>query len=190
MRATQDLSTIVREPARVPFPNCRSGVIGLAIAGNPENDGHLSPWQEAVGHEIIPDTHKNGCANEATTDLTLGGRLYRREELNGPYKRDRALSRPPLSDACALRRFMRLQTPFFCTHRPDSNCREPGIAKICRVKRFPALRPSMALARLHVTSCRVVAQTRRFLRFLDLQPVVFEDPGCDENLRAHSPPAA
>jgi len=34
-------------------PNCRSGVIGLAIAGNPENDGHLSPWQEAVGHEII-----------------------------------------------------------------------------------------------------------------------------------------
>ena len=53
--------------SRVPFPNCRSGVIGLAIAGNPENDGHLSPWQEAVGHEIIPDTHKNGCANEATT---------------------------------------------------------------------------------------------------------------------------
>ena len=58
--------------SRVPFPNCRSGVIGLAIAGNPENDGHLSPWQEAVGHEIIPDTHKNGCANEATTGLTLG----------------------------------------------------------------------------------------------------------------------
>ena len=57
---------------RVPFPNCRSGVIGLAIAGNPENDGHLSPWQEPVGHEIIPDTHKNGCANEATTGLTLG----------------------------------------------------------------------------------------------------------------------
>ena len=56
--------------SRVPFPNCRSGVIGLAIAGNPENDGHLSPWQEAVGHEIIPDTHththtphRNGCAN-------------------------------------------------------------------------------------------------------------------------------
>ena len=39
---------------------------------DPENDGHLSPWQEAVGHEIIPDTHKNGCANEATTGLTLG----------------------------------------------------------------------------------------------------------------------
>jgi hypothetical protein len=48
--------------SRVPFPNCRSGVIGLAVAGNPENDGHLSPWQEAVGPEIIPDTHKNGCA--------------------------------------------------------------------------------------------------------------------------------
>jgi hypothetical protein len=38
--------------------------VGPAIAGNPENDGHLSPWQEAVGHEIIPDTHKNGCAND------------------------------------------------------------------------------------------------------------------------------
>ena len=42
----------------VPFANCRSGVIGIAIAGNPENDGHLSPWQEAVGHEIIPDTQE------------------------------------------------------------------------------------------------------------------------------------
>ena len=58
--------------SRAPFPNCRSGVISLAIAGNPEDDGHRSPWQEAVGHEIIPDTHKNGCANEATTGLTLG----------------------------------------------------------------------------------------------------------------------
>jgi hypothetical protein len=56
----------------LPFPNCRSGVIGLAIAGNPENDGHLSPWQEAIGHEIIAGTHKNGCANAATTGLTLG----------------------------------------------------------------------------------------------------------------------
>ena len=37
-----------------------------------EHDGHLSAWQEAVGHEIIPDTYKNGCANEATTGLTLG----------------------------------------------------------------------------------------------------------------------
>jgi hypothetical protein len=55
--------------SRVPFPSYRSGVIGLAIAGNPENDGHLSPWQEAAGHEIIPDTHRNGCANEATTGL-------------------------------------------------------------------------------------------------------------------------
>jgi hypothetical protein len=58
--------------SREPFPNCRSGVIGLAIAGNPENDGHLSRWQEAVGPETIPDTHKSGCANEATTGLTLG----------------------------------------------------------------------------------------------------------------------
>ncbi|HJU15249.1 MAG TPA: hypothetical protein VJ770_02155 [Stellaceae bacterium] len=47
-------------------------MIGPAIAGNPENDGHLPPWQEAVGHEIIPDTHKHGCANEATTGLALG----------------------------------------------------------------------------------------------------------------------
>jgi hypothetical protein len=70
-------------------------VIGLAIAGNPENgnpenDGHLSPWQEAVGHEIIPDTrkpgtHKNGCANEATTGLTLGVfmRLYQDSAAGG-----------------------------------------------------------------------------------------------------------
>ena len=56
------------EPSRQP----PCGVIGLAIAGDPENDGHLSPWQEAVGHEIIPDTVNNGCANEATTGLTLG----------------------------------------------------------------------------------------------------------------------
>jgi hypothetical protein len=47
-------------------------MISLAIAGSPENDGHLSPWQEAVRHEIIRDTHKNGRANEATTGLTLG----------------------------------------------------------------------------------------------------------------------
>jgi hypothetical protein len=53
--------------SRVPFPNCRSSVIGLAIAGNPENDGHLSPWQEAVGHEIMPDpqqphrSHRQGA---------------------------------------------------------------------------------------------------------------------------------
>jgi hypothetical protein len=37
-------------PAAAPFPNCLSGLIGLAIAGDPENDGHLSRWQEAVGH--------------------------------------------------------------------------------------------------------------------------------------------
>jgi hypothetical protein len=36
----------------VTFPDCRSGVIGLAIAGNPENDEHLSPWQEVVGAMI------------------------------------------------------------------------------------------------------------------------------------------
>ena len=56
------------EPSRQP----PFGVIGLAIAGDPENDGHLSPWQEAVGHEISPDTGKNGGANEAATGFTLG----------------------------------------------------------------------------------------------------------------------
>jgi hypothetical protein len=40
--------------------------------GAVKHDGHLSPWQEAVGHQIIPDTPKNGCANEATTGLSLG----------------------------------------------------------------------------------------------------------------------
>src|SRR5216683_2430759 len=53
--------TVIR---RVSFPNRRGGVIGLAIAGGTENDRHLSPWQVAVGYEIIPDTHKNCCANE------------------------------------------------------------------------------------------------------------------------------
>jgi len=47
--------------SRMPFPNCRSGVIGLAIAGNPENDGHPSPRQAAVGHEIVPDTHRTAA---------------------------------------------------------------------------------------------------------------------------------
>ena len=37
--------------------------------GDPENAGHLSPWQEAAGHEIIPDTQNDGCANQATTGL-------------------------------------------------------------------------------------------------------------------------
>jgi hypothetical protein len=75
--------------SRVPLPTRRSGVIGLAIAGDP--DRHLSPWQEAVGQEavgqeavgqeavgqeaggqeVVPDKYKNGCANEAT-GLTLG----------------------------------------------------------------------------------------------------------------------
>ena len=59
----------------VPFPNCRSGVIGFAIAGNPENDGHPSPWQEAVGHEIIPDMHTNGCANAQKPRKTAALRI-------------------------------------------------------------------------------------------------------------------
>jgi hypothetical protein len=55
----------------VRFPDCSGGIVGLAIASNSENDRHLSPWQEAAGHEIIPDIHKSGRANEATTGLTL-----------------------------------------------------------------------------------------------------------------------
>jgi hypothetical protein len=47
---------------RVPSPTCSSGVIGLAIAGNPENDGNVSPWREAIGHEIIRD--KDSYASE------------------------------------------------------------------------------------------------------------------------------
>jgi hypothetical protein len=46
--------------SRVPLPNCRSGVIGRAIAGDPEHDGHLRPWQAAVGQEIIPHTRLTG----------------------------------------------------------------------------------------------------------------------------------
>jgi hypothetical protein len=57
---------------RVPFPNHGGGVVSLAIANTPENDGHLSLWQEAAGRQIIPDIHKNGYANEATPGLTLG----------------------------------------------------------------------------------------------------------------------
>jgi hypothetical protein len=52
--------------SRVPSPNCGSGVIGLAMAGNPENDRRLSPWQEAVGQTVIPETHKTGCASETS----------------------------------------------------------------------------------------------------------------------------
>jgi hypothetical protein len=56
----------------VPFPNCRISMVGRAIAGNPENDGHLSPWQEAVGHEIIPHTHErlSQRSNDGLTRLS------------------------------------------------------------------------------------------------------------------------
>jgi len=69
--------------SRVPFSNCRGGVIGLAIAGNPENDGDLSPWQGAVGHQIIPDTPKNGCANERAILVLLVRSAVRRASF--PY---------------------------------------------------------------------------------------------------------
>jgi hypothetical protein len=57
---------------RVPFPNRRSGLIGLAIAGNPENGGHPPDWQEAIRREIVPATCKNDYTSEATTGLAPG----------------------------------------------------------------------------------------------------------------------
>src|SRR6202035_1856517 len=48
--------------SRVPFPNCRSGVIGLAIAGNPENDVHLSPWQ-------LPAPKVGSCVDRQRTHM-------------------------------------------------------------------------------------------------------------------------
>jgi hypothetical protein len=57
--------------SRVPFPNRRSGVIGLAIAGDPKMTGTCHPGKRRSG--MRPSrTHKNGCANEATTGLTFG----------------------------------------------------------------------------------------------------------------------
>jgi hypothetical protein len=49
---------------------CRSGVIGLAIAGNPENDGHLSPWQEAVGR-VFRGKSAGGSGMKSATDPDL-----------------------------------------------------------------------------------------------------------------------
>jgi len=55
--------------------------IGLAIAGSPENDGHLLPWQEVIGNEIVPDPQErlrepgNACMLGARTPR-LTARLY------------------------------------------------------------------------------------------------------------------
>ena len=48
--------------SRVPFPNCRSGVIGPAIAGNPENDVHLSRWQ-------LPASKVGSCVDRQRTHM-------------------------------------------------------------------------------------------------------------------------
>jgi hypothetical protein len=50
-------------------------VTGLAIAGNPENDGYLSPWQEAVGHEIRDRLKPGGSCRTAkrTAGAAFGG---------------------------------------------------------------------------------------------------------------------
>ena len=56
------------EPSRHPRCGRTSAYQHTMISrlpGNPENDGRLSPWQEAAGH-------KNRRGNEATTGLTLG----------------------------------------------------------------------------------------------------------------------
>jgi hypothetical protein len=58
--------------SRMPFLNWRRSVSSLAIAGNPENDRRLSPWQEAVGHQVIPGTHMDICPNEATSASRSG----------------------------------------------------------------------------------------------------------------------
>jgi hypothetical protein len=53
----------------VPFPKCRSAAIGLAIARNPENDGHLSSWQEAVGmRSSLTHTHTQERLRERGND--------------------------------------------------------------------------------------------------------------------------
>jgi hypothetical protein len=64
--------------SRVPFSDCRSGVIGLAIAVGHENDGHLSPWQEAGGQQVIRDGQER----------RLPGRLLSLATM--PARRDRA----------------------------------------------------------------------------------------------------
>jgi hypothetical protein len=61
--------------SRVPFPNCRSSVIGLAIASNPENDGHLSPSQESAmdqpGHTQGRLRERKACAPHSVATRSL-----------------------------------------------------------------------------------------------------------------------
>jgi hypothetical protein len=64
---------------RVPIPNRGGGGIGLAIVGNPENDGRLPPWQEAVWREIILDARRNGCSIEARMTQLMGELMVRNE---------------------------------------------------------------------------------------------------------------
>lgn len=80
--------------SRVSFPRCRSGVIGLPIAGNVKNDGHLSLWQEAAGREIVPATRKNRSANEITTDLTRGLLVMLFQDVVFNHRNVRASCRP------------------------------------------------------------------------------------------------
>jgi hypothetical protein len=91
--------------SRVPFPNCRSGVTGLAIAGNPENDGHLSPWQEAVGlghHCPSHDTgaggeHRGACRADA---VEQGTAEEEDDDLGGDRKRPQD-ARRAWADSCS-----------------------------------------------------------------------------------------
>jgi hypothetical protein len=67
--------------SRVPLPNCRSRVIHVAIAGNP--DGHLSPWQDAAAHQIIWDTQER--LREGGNDWPRARAL--RDTVSGPRVR-------------------------------------------------------------------------------------------------------
>jgi hypothetical protein len=61
--------------SHVPFPYCRSGVIVLAFAGNPKNDGHPSPWQEAVGQDYpgLDPRHTQERRREQGNDCIMLG---------------------------------------------------------------------------------------------------------------------
>jgi hypothetical protein len=103
-----------------PFPNCRSSVIGLAIAGNPENDGTCRPGKRRSGMRSFR-THKNGYANEATTGLTH----------RGP---DPPLRRPDCSQSCQFRGRTRRDARVHRTERRGGRAVSSTVSRVCRVR--------------------------------------------------------